>query len=89
MNYVVKIQADDQVVTYTDLEGSVEAARSNAILRFQKDYPDGVVVDSFVMPEEAYFGGHKCRDDDGGGCCSVCGGAITGSWLDRDAHGGD
>jgi len=47
------------------------------------------VVDSFVMPQQDYFGGHDCRDDDGGGCCSVCGGMIAGTWLDTQTNGGD
>ena len=92
MNYVVKIQNVDRTDTYTDLTGPAETARRDALLRFQQAHPDSVVVDSFVMPEQDHFGGHDCHDchdDDGGGCCSVCGGVIAGSWLDKQISGGD
>ena len=89
MNYVVKIQTADRTDTYTDLTGPAETARRVALLRFQQDHPGAVVVDSFVMPEQDYLGGHDCRDDDGDGCCSVCGGVIAGTWLDKQTNGGD
>ena len=89
MNYVVKIQNVDRTDTYTDLTGPAETARRDALLRFQQAHPDSVVVDSFVMPEQDYFGGHNCRDNDGSECCSVCGGVIAGTWLDKQTNGGD
>ena len=89
MNYVVQIQTADRTDTYTDLTGPAETARRAGLHRFQQAHPDSVVVDSFVMPQQDYFGGHDCRDDDGGGCCSVCGGMIAGTWLDTQTNGGD
>jgi len=89
VNYVVKIQTADRTDTYTDLTGSAETARRAGLHRFQQAHPDSVVVDSFVMPQQDYFGGHDCRDDDGDGCCSVCGGVIAGTWLDKQTNGGD
>lgn len=88
MNYAVKIQTEDHTETYTGLAGPAETARRVALLRFQQNNA-GTVVDSFVMPETEYFGGHDCCDEDGGGCCSVCGGVIAGSGLDKQINGGD
>lgn len=81
------VTQNKQTLTYTGLSGLQEQVRQSGIERFQSDYPNEVIRETFT--EGAYFNVHQCRDTTGCGCCEECGSVIPDSWLNREIQGGD
>lgn len=86
---VTVLTDDSQELTFHNVPGPKEQARATAQARFRRTRPETGISEILVCPTAEVYDSHACRDDDGGGSCSVCGGAITGSWLDKELNGGD